>query len=64
MIANGSVGSMGHQASWVASAFSVVTMSHAVCVDDWRVTFKEPEDMKIGPEIPADAQWKLVPTDP
>ena len=33
-------------------------------VDDWRVTFKEPEDMKIGPEIPADAQWKLVPTDP
>ena len=33
-------------------------------VADWRVTFKEPEDMEVGPEIPGDAQWKLVPADP
>ena len=34
-------------------------------VADWRVTFHEPADMKIGPEMPADAKWhRLVPTDP
>ena len=34
-------------------------------VADWRVTFKEPADMKAGPEMPADAQWgRLVPVAP
>ena len=31
---------------------------------DWRVVFSEPADMKVGPEIPEGALWKLVPTDP
>ena len=26
-------------------------------VDDWRVTFKEPEDLQVGPEIPENAVW-------
>ena len=33
-------------------------------VPDWRVAFKEPEDTKKAPEIPENAVWKLVPTDP
>ena len=33
-------------------------------VADWRVLFSEPADMKVGPEIPENAVWKLVPTDP
>ena len=33
-------------------------------VADWRVVFEEPADMKVGPEVPEGAQWKLVPTDP
>lgn len=33
-------------------------------VPDWRVVFKEPEDSKKSPDIPQDAVWKLVPTDP
>ena len=33
-------------------------------VADWRVSFKEPEDLQVGPEIPENAAWKLTPTDP
>ena len=33
-------------------------------VADWRVVFKEPADINVGPEIPEGALWKLVPTDP
>ena len=34
-------------------------------IPDWRVTFKEPDDMNTGPVMPDDAQWhRLVPTDP
>ena len=33
-------------------------------VADWRVVFKEPEDLQVGPEIPENAVWKLTPTDP
>ena len=33
-------------------------------VAEWRVVFSEPADMKVGPEIPEGALWKLVPTDP
>ena len=32
-------------------------------VPEWRVAWKEPEDMKVGPEIPENAQWKLFPVD-
>ena len=32
-------------------------------VPEWRVSWKEPEDLKVGPEIPEDAQWKLFPVD-
>ena len=32
-------------------------------VPEWRVAWKEPEDLKVGPEIPEDAQWKLFPVD-
>ena len=32
-------------------------------VPEWRVAWKEPKDMKVGPEIPEDAQWKLFPVD-
>ena len=32
---------------------------------DWRVTFQEPEDTKIGPAMPKGDSWaKLVPVDP
>jgi len=31
----------------------------------WRVTLHEPANMKISPEMPADAQWhRLMQTDP
>ena len=30
----------------------------------WRVVFEEPTDMKVGPEVPEGASWKLVTTDP
>ena len=33
-------------------------------VADWRVVFKEPEDLQVGPEIPENAVWKLTPTVP
>jgi len=33
-------------------------------VPDWRATFKEPEAMKVKLDLSADAQWKLVLTDP
>ena len=33
-------------------------------VADWRVVFEEPADINVGPVIPEDAKWKLVPTDP
>jgi hypothetical protein len=33
-------------------------------VADWRVVFKEPADINVGPEIPENAVWKLTPTDP
>ena len=34
-------------------------------VADWRVSFKKPDDPKVGPEMPAEVKWhRLVPTDP
>ena len=33
-------------------------------VADWRVVFKEPEDLQAGPGIPENAVWKLTPSDP
>ena len=34
-------------------------------IPDWRVTFHEPADMKIGPSMPEGGDWaKLVPVDP
>ena len=32
-------------------------------VPEWRVAWKKPMDLKVGPEIPEDAQWKLFPVD-
>ncbi len=32
-------------------------------VPELRVAWKEPKDMKVGPEIPEIAQWKLFPGD-
>ena len=32
-------------------------------VPEWRVAWKEPEDLKVGPEIPENAQWKLFLVD-
>ena len=31
-------------------------------VPEWRVAWKEPADLKEGPEIPEGAEWKLFPT--
>ena len=30
---------------------------------DWRVVFSQPGDMKVGPEVPEDAKWRLFPVD-
>ena len=32
-------------------------------VPEWRVTFKEPVDMKAGPNVPKDADWMLLPVE-
>ena len=32
-------------------------------VPEWRVAFKEPEDMDVGPVIPDDEPWMLFPAD-
>ena len=28
---------------------------------EWRVAWKEPEDLKASPELPENTQWKLFP---
>ena len=30
-------------------------------VPEWRVTFKEPQDIKTGPLVPEGEDWKLYP---
>ena len=32
-------------------------------VPGWRVSWEQPEDLSVPPEIPEGAQWKLFPTD-
>ena len=32
-------------------------------VPEWRVSWKEPADLRKAPQIPVDAVWKLTPTD-
>ena len=33
-------------------------------VPEWRVSFVEPGDMKVGPEVPEGANWMLFPVEP
>ncbi len=56
-------------AGWTGSASEKggVRIEHfdyvASRVPEWRVSWSEPEDLKKGPDIPANASWKLFPTD-
>ena len=51
----------------MSAALGGVLIEHfddvACRVPECRVAWKEPEDLKVGPEIPEDAQWKLFPVD-
>ena len=62
MLTGGLAGTAHHRCSVVSGSKKA---DYVPCrVADWRVTFHEPADMKIGPEMPADAQWgRLVPVE-
>ena len=67
-------GGLGVESFWVSGFYGAPSVLGGVRIErsdyvpcrvaDWRVTFKEPEDLQVGPEIPENAVWKLTPTDP
>ena len=67
-------GGLGEQSYWKSGWYGAPSVLGGILmqnpnyrdcrVPEWRVTFKEPEDMKKGPTIPDGAQWLLLPVEP
>lgn len=67
-------GGLGVDSEWISGFYGAPSVLGGIRIErsdyvpcrvaEWRVVFEEPADMKVGPQIPENAQWKLVPTDP
>ena len=67
-------GGLGEESHWKSGWYGAPSVLGGIYMDnpnyrpcrvpEWRVAFKEPEDMKVGPEVPEDAQWMLFPVEP
>jgi len=54
-----------HGAASVLGGILMTNPNYRDCqVPEWRVSFKEPVDMKVGPEVPEGALWPLTPVEP
>ena len=67
-------GGLGEESHWKSGWYGAPSVLGGIYMDnpcyrpcrvpEWRVAFKEPENMKVGPEVRKDAQWMLFPVEP